>query len=708
MKIFNEYFSRINKSLVNKMRFTNILAINVIVIVFLVSVIAIIATFRTRLIDIYTRYHITRVRHAIELEMSNEITYIKTLSKSAPVVNWFKNPEFETRAENLIMKNTDEYTSLTHDGLILTLVKEQKTLLFEPDNYYRGNTVLKELDFSIEELERDEYLLEKSYHDYILSINSNSLSGINNLWFTAGVYDDSEFLGTISFSMNFDKIANQLLDLDLDTIAIHLVDSNGYIKSSSSIDYRYLWKFENTNIIEEIDDTEFTNYFNKISDSNDLYINLNNPQVFKSDYNDGEIIATALPIGGTPWSVVSIASRQDLIESFVDESVLLYLLIIIVLLYMLLSISTEIIFKKPFSHLTKSLANFKTNKSAEIYGTSREDEIGFISNTFKELSTQLVENNMELERTVSKRTDELKNLNIELAGNQNRLKKLFNSLPLGIITFNGDGELVSCNDYALSLFEIETFEDLKYILANNPETIHFIENYNDVILSTRINAFEPVQRELRTKNAKFFWADIRILYVPSNLGGTTDLFDVFISNITKVKNNELELQKKAYYDELTGLRNRRYLDDYLADFFTNAENEGEKFTMIILDIDNFKKINDKFGHDIGDVTLKTLADILTNTVRNTEIVARWGGEEFVVLLPKCDERIGEALAERLRRKVATSDFVEVQNITITLGVAEKDPSESMDAWFKRADQALYLGKHSSKNVVKVSRLSNNS
>ncbi len=703
MKFIQKFFSHINKSLIGKIVTVDILSINVIMTVFVLFVFSLTFTYQERLVDLYSAYHVTRVRHAIETEMIKEVNYILNITNSPLLIEWFKNSSDIEAAEELIFENSKELNSLVKKDISVTILKDKKTILLEPKNYVNGEFEYKELAYSAEKLARERVLIENSYHDYILTMNSNAITGINNLWFTAGVYDDKEFLGTLSFAVNFEKIANHLLDLDLETIDIHLVDSDGYIKSSSSIDYRYLWKFENANIVDELNDPEFTSYFEKISDSNDLYIYISKPEVFTTTYNEKKVTLSALPIGSTPWSVISVSDNKALKEYTEDKSIVIYLIAIFILLYVLFNITTEFIFKKPFNSMINSLKEFKIDSSVKLYGTEREDEIGFISNTFKNLSTQLVENNLELEKTVSLRTDELKKLNIELAGNQNRLKKLFDSLPIGIITYNGSGEMISCNEYALSLFEVETFDELKEIIEENPSSIQLDDTYKDLILSSRRNTVEPMQKELSTVNAKFFWADIRILYVPSS-ASSTDLFDVFISNITKVKNNELELKKKAYYDELTGLYNRRYLDDYFASYFTDSENDDKPITMIILDIDNFKKINDKFGHDIGDVTLKSLAEILQSTVRNTEIVVRWGGEEFVVVLPHDDVKSGEALAERLRRKVATSDFVEVQNVTITLGVAERSPDESVDLWFKRADQALYLGKNSNKNVVKVSHI----
>lgn len=701
MKQIYKYFSNVNTSLIRKLRIVNTMSVNIIMIIFTAFVYTISYTYQDKLIETYSAYHVTRVRHAIESEMTKEVNYILSVANSSLLIEWYKDPSNMELASLVVKDNSRDLNSLIKKDISATILKERKSLLLEPRSYVNGEIDFKEIAFSKERVAKDKALIESSYHDYILTMNSNAITGINNLWFTAGVYDEGEFLGTLSFSVNFEKIANHISDLNLDIIDINLVDSDGYIKSSSSIDYRYLWEFDNTNIIDELDDPEFTKYFSKISDSNDLYIYVSKPEVFTVNYQDQKIILSALPIGSTPWSVIIMSDTSDLYECVQNKSIILYLIGIYMMLYVLFNISSGVLLKKPFKRFIESLYKFKNDKTVEIYGINRPDEIGFLANTFKELSTQLIENNLELERTVSKRTEELKYLNIELASNQNRLKKLFNSLPLGIITFNSSCEFVSCNDYALSLFELENYDELKEIFETKLETIQMDKNYKEYLLSTRTTTFEPMQRELKTKSSKFFWADIRILYVPSSTP-ENDLFDMFVSNITKVKNNELELKKKAYIDELTGLNNRRYLDDYLARFFTNSENEGVPITMIILDIDNFKKINDKFGHDIGDVVLKNLSDILKNTVRNTEIVTRWGGEEFVVLLPNADLKSGEALAERLRRKVATSDFIEVQNVTITLGVAQRSNTESVEEWFKRADQALYLGKNSNKNVVKVS------
>lgn len=157
-----------------------------------------------------------------------------------------------------------------------------------------------------------------------------------------------------------------------------------------------------------------------------------------------------------------------------------------------------------------------------------------------------------------------------------------------------------------------------------------------------------------------------------------------------------DAEGQARSDPLTGLANRRKLTEFLAD---HQENGG---SFIAVDIDHFKSVNDSHGHDIGDEILTLLADLLTESVRQTDMVARLGGEEFCVVLPGKGIDHAVHIAEKLREVIAIHPFSTSQgkiNITISLGVAQRREGEESASWIKRADQALYQSKNSGRNRV---------
>ena len=163
------------------------------------------------------------------------------------------------------------------------------------------------------------------------------------------------------------------------------------------------------------------------------------------------------------------------------------------------------------------------------------------------------------------------------------------------------------------------------------------------------------------------------------------------------------LKNQVTIDHLTGLKNRYYLDKFAKDKILLLEKSGKSTSMIILDIDFFKSVNDDFGHDKGDEVLQELARKLETTFRKEDSVTRLGGEEFIILLYDSNLKTAEHLAERTRRIVELTDFGLKRPLTISLGVAEKQPGESFNELYKRADDALYTAKAMGRNQVRLSK-----
>ena len=124
-------------------------------------------------------------------------------------------------------------------------------------------------------------------------------------------------------------------------------------------------------------------------------------------------------------------------------------------------------------------------------------------------------------------------------------------------------------------------------------------------------------------------------------------------------------------------------------------------SLIFLDIDYFKVINDTLGHDVGDIVLIELANIITKTTRQGDFISRWGGEEFMIALQSTDYISASKLAEKLRLKVESYEFIDASKITISLGVTELKNNESKEDFTKRVDEALYEAKHSGRNKVVI-------
>ena len=165
-----------------------------------------------------------------------------------------------------------------------------------------------------------------------------------------------------------------------------------------------------------------------------------------------------------------------------------------------------------------------------------------------------------------------------------------------------------------------------------------------------------------------------------------------------------EIYRMMITDGLTGIANRRKLDEAMENEFLRAKRYGRPLSIAILDADHFKKVNDTHGHIVGDFVLKKLATLFQQNIRREELLGRYGGEEFVVVMPEVDSSGAFQLAEKLRKTVESTVFKSGEAelpITISVGVATLGAEESVKAFIDTADQALYKSKEDGRNRVTI-------
>lgn len=164
-----------------------------------------------------------------------------------------------------------------------------------------------------------------------------------------------------------------------------------------------------------------------------------------------------------------------------------------------------------------------------------------------------------------------------------------------------------------------------------------------------------------------------------------------------------KLEELATTDVLTGTYNRRKFNELILAEIERVRRYGHPLSLLVVDIDHFKRINDTYGHEAGDEVLIVLAGLIRAGIRATDSLARWGGEEFVVLSPEVSVEDATGLAERLRAAAGTYEYSFVGRLTASIGVAQHRVGETPDELFARADEALYRAKEGGRDRVEVAR-----
>ncbi len=220
----------------------------------------------------------------------------------------------------------------------------------------------------------------------------------------------------------------------------------------------------------------------------------------------------------------------------------------------------------------------------------------------------------------------------------------------------------------------------------------------EVVCSSRVHIIEGMEKFVGViRYVNIFVAFGAIVY------STIIYRNAVIEYEDKLEKLNDENEYIANFDKLTGLPNRRLLYKKLDEIMVSADKNGTSFVIGIMDVDDFKKINDRFGHLCGDKALKNIAKASLKALRKHDIVGRWGGEEFLIILPDADMKDAKQVMERMRAAVAAAsvECEEISNITmtVTIGCEQYRAGKNVVEMINKADALLYKGKKSGKNVV---------
>jgi len=272
----------------------------------------------------------------------------------------------------------------------------------------------------------------------------------------------------------------------------------------------------------------------------------------------------------------------------------------------------------------------------------------------------------------------------------------FIELNNNITVITTETKIIAMNKSGLDFFHYKSFkvfnEEHKFLsklFTEVEEDNKYIEGINWV---TKIDKMHNIKVEMHNEKLKqIFYMQVSKI--------RNDRYQVTFYNISRVIAEKEAITKVAEKDELTQIFNRTKFNSILSLALRNAEIYQEQFTIILFDIDDFKQVNDKYGHNVGDQVLMQLASLIKSQLRNQDTFARWGGEEFIILSESAVQNDAYLLAERLRKTIESFPFAVIEKLTCSFGLSQCEKNDTATTILKRADDALYQAKKSGRNKV---------
>lgn len=302
----------------------------------------------------------------------------------------------------------------------------------------------------------------------------------------------------------------------------------------------------------------------------------------------------------------------------------------------------------------------------------------------------------------------LENLNISLETRvDNEIQKIKSILDAqdNIVILSNSTSIKNVNKRFLEFFEVDSIEEFSKLSENIFD--NFIDEYGFISKKSLegqkcyyeyIKNLKEVNRVVKIKNSK---NEIRIFTINiDNYDDKNEFYVISLTDITQLKEKSNLLEYQASHDNLTGLFNRNKFNTLFGKEIRRGLRYNNHLSLVLLDIDFFKVVNDTHGHQIGDQVLKEIASIIMQDVREHDTAVRWGGEEFLILLPETDLEGAKIVAEKIRNSISEKPLTNKKlNITASFGITIMNDKDTEESFIARTDEALYEAKENGRDKV---------
>lgn len=607
----------------------------------------------------YAKMYASEIAHVIETHLSREIGLSLKLARTPSIIEWIAN-EDQLSKKLVALEEINSFIDLLHDHNMFIVMDRSK-------NIYFPEQINQQISLEIAGVISKDIKEDSWYFD---TINSDELYNINidkdrfldtyRVWINVKVEGPDGPVGVIGTGLYLDYFINENISSNKDKSAYTLIiNKNGDIQldGTANRDYEAYGYSSVYNFINE-------DRFN--AELKESLVSEQSETILKIQ-NDNYDYAAVSSIKDTNWYVITFYTNGTF---YTSNNLLLFIIMMvisIIAIIIVINIFIKHIFLKPFMLLIQSLQNKNIYLSEELFGTNRKDEFGLLSNTIEQMADRLV-----------------------------------SSIPIGLFLIDSDFNLIYSNLNFISQFAAKDKEALKSTFKETPELIFAnpedFQRFKSIL--TLKEKLVVIEMQFVKFTGEVFWGEIHIQYRADN--ALSHFYEGILLNTQNKKDYESKLINLASTDSLTGLLNRHKFNELVIEEIERSERYGGPLSMMIFDLDHFKRVNDTYGHIVGDDVLVETSRLAKEILRTTDIIARWGGEEFSILLPGTTSEGGYIAAEKLRKKLETHLHSTAGIVTASFGVSQKRTNEDYTQWFTRVDQALFNSKNSGRNTVTVS------
>ena len=639
--------------------------------------------------------------------IKDDLEFISTINKTKELFRRY-NKDFEYNRQN-----KKKITSTYFDNIIakrkhydLFLINRDGNIIYSQKN---ESDLYKNLKDSVLNSSGLAWVFNKSIVLLDTEISTFSYYGPSDSqasFIATPIFDNNRLLGIIAIQISpknlFERIVNYTGLGESGEIVAGYLDKNNNTIAAIPLKYRpnaFIDQLILQSNSSKQQDLPVTKAVNGENGSNVSY-----------DYRDIKIFAAWRYVPDLRWGMVAKIDYNEVFQPIYNQILIHALILFFVILSIIIAImviTKHIV--QPIQLLTQRVKNLSSGKKelTLIDTIDVDNEIGALSSSFTKMSKSLYESQKtirnyatELEKKVELRTEELQSTQHKLLEANEKMKKDLDIIDQYVITSSTDTEgLITEVSNALCLISGYTKAELigkKHSILRHPDMDKkvYIELWDTITQGKNWRGEIKNQK----KDGSLYWVDVVIAPLLDEYGQIEGYHSIR-QNISDKK----YIEELSIKDQLTQIANRHYLETSFKKELDRTKRYNGMFSVILADVDHFKLVNDSYGHDVGDDVLIQIASILKNNTRATDIVGRWGGEEFLIICPESSAQEAEVVAENLRVKIENFSFDVIGRKSCSFGVSEfKSSDEDSKEVIKRADNALYIAKNEGRNRVVVS------